>query len=311
MTGSRPTARVWAALGVLYVVWGSTYLGIELAVRTLPPLFMLFVRFAVAGALLYAWVEWREGRETRPTRRMWGSAMVVGVALLGIGNGLVAWAEHRGVETGLAALIIASLPIAFALLGRVVLHTRLERRTLVGIAIGFGGVALLVTPHGGESDVLGEVSLLFSTACWAAGSLWAQRVQIPSPLRWASMQMLCASAYLLCASALRGEWGDVHPSAVSWTSIGGLAYLILAGSILGFTAYSWLLRSSAPTSLVGTYAYVNPVVAVLLGTAFLGEPLGWRTAVGGAVVLASVVLIVTRPRPRPRTEIVAVPARGR
>jgi len=308
--GKRP-ARVWSALAVVYVVWGSTYLGIDLAVRTLPPFLMLAARFLIAGGLLFAWSLYRGGRPLRlPSAREWRAAFVVGAALLFVGNGTVAWAEDRGVETGTAALIIASVPLWLALLDRLLYRQRLGAGAAAGLVAGFAGVALLVAPAGGGSDWLGELSLLGGAGLWALGSLYSRRAPSPSPLLGASMQMLVGGALLAAFGAATGELGALGLGAVSATSLAGFAYLVVFGSLLGFTAYVWLLRS-APTSLVGTYAYVNPVVAVLLGTALLDEKLSWRMLAGGAVVLVAVVLLVTRPALRARRTAVAVPARGR
>ncbi len=311
MRGGASPAKVWAALAVVYVVWGSTYLGIELAVRTLPPLLMLAARFVIAGSLLFAWGLARSPRPVcLPSGREWRAAFLVGALLLGVGNGTVAWAEHRGVATGTAALIIASVPLWLALLDRAVYAQRLGARASLGLVAGLGGVAVLVSPGGGGSDWAGELGLLGGAAAWALGSLYARRAPSPSPLVGASMQMLAGGLLLALAAAVRGEVGQLRLEAVSATSLAGLAYLVVLGSLLGFTAYVWLLRS-APTSLVGTYAYVNPVVAVLLGTAVLEERPTWTMAAGGAVVLAAVFLIVTGPARAGRGTAVAVPARGR
>lgn len=305
------SARVWAALAVVYVVWGSTYLGIELAVRTLPPFLMLAARFLLAGGFLFAWSLARAHRPRRlPSLREWRAALVVGAALLLVGNGAVAWAEDRGVETGTAALIIASVPLWLALLDRVLYRQRLGAGAAVGLVAGFGGVALLVAPAGGNSDWLGELSLLGGAALWALGSLYSRRAPSPSPLLGAAMQMLAGGALLALLGAATGEVGALRSGAVSFASLAGFAYLVVFGSLLGFTAYVWLLRT-APTSLVGTYAYVNPVVAVLLGTVLLDEALSWRMLAGGGVVLAAVVLLVTRPGPRAGRTAFAVPARSR
>lgn len=301
-------AKVWAALAVVYVIWGSTYLGIELAVRTLPPLLMLSVRFLIAGSLLFLWGLAR-GPRRLPSGREWRAAFLVGAALLLIGNGTVAFAERRGVATGTAALIIASVPLWLALLDRLAYGQRLRPAAAVGLLAGLGGVALLVAPAGGSSDWAGELSLLGGAGAWALGSLYSRRAAGPSPLLGASMQMLAGGALLAVAGAATGELGQVEPGAVSAASLGGLAYLVVFGSLLGFTAYIWLLRS-VPTALVGTYAYVNPVVAVLLGIVVLDERVSWHMAVGGAVVLSAVGLIVSQSgRPRARTAV-AVPARG-
>jgi drug/metabolite transporter (DMT)-like permease len=308
-------ARIWVALAVVYVVWGSTYLGIDLAVRTIPPFLMASVRFLIAGALLYVWAIRRGDRTDRPTARHWLSAFLIAAPMLAVGNAAVGWAEQT-LDTGTASLIIASVPLWMALLDRVFYAQRLARAIVLGLVIGFAGVGLLVAPGGAGCAGSGAAFVLvFSSLAWAIGSLYSRQAQLPQrPLVAAAMQMLAGGLMLTVVGAVSGELGRVHPEAISLESWLGLAYLIVAGSLLGFTAYMWLLRA-APTSLVGTYAYVNPVVAVLLGTILLGEPLTWRTLVGGSIIVASVALIVRAPRRGPRTAVeprpAAVAVRGR
>ena len=293
MAGTRLSWRVWTALGLVYVIWGSTYLAIALGVETLPPLPMLGVRFLIAGSILYAWCA-RRGLP-RPTRRQWAAAAVVGALLCGIGNGAVGWAETR-IDSGLAALIIAIVPLWMALLDRVVLRRRLSRQAVVGIAVGLAGVAYLVDPAGASSrDLVAAVALVFSSFAWAAGSLYATRAARPAdPLVGVAMQMLTGGV-VLCAAGV-GQWSSVDLASVSGRSWGGLGYLILVGSVVGYSAYGWLL-TAAPSSLVATYAYVNPVVAVLLGALFLSEPVTEHTLVGGAVIVVAVALIIAaRPK---------------
>jgi drug/metabolite transporter (DMT)-like permease len=317
--------RVWLALATVYVVWGSTYLGIDFAIRTIPPFLMAATRFLAAGVLLYAWSIRRGDRRRldgagnerrsrlgrrrsgnradRPTVRHWLSAFLIAAPMLAVGNAAVAWAEQT-LDTGTASLIIASVPLWMALLDRVVCAQRLASAAVLGLVIGFGGVGLLVAPGGASgAGSRAAIVLVFSSLAWAIGSLYSRRAQLPSrPLVGVAMQMLAGGAILTVVAAARGELGAVHPEAISLESWLGLAYLVAVGSLLGFTTYMWLLRA-APTSLVGTYAYVNPVVAVLLGTLLLGEPLTWRTLVGGGIIVASVALIVGAPRPAPRTAV--------
>jgi drug/metabolite transporter (DMT)-like permease len=301
---SASPARVWAALAVVYVVWGSTYLFILLAERTLPVFVMSSLRFLIAGGLLYAW---SIRRGDRPGWRQWLSAAVIGAGLFVGGNAGVAWAEKR-VDTGVASLIIAAVPLWMALFDRVACGQRLSRTAVTGLGIGFGGVALLAWPSGpSHIDIEGAVALLVAGACWAAGSLYSRRAPLPrSPFVSAGMQMLAGGVMLAIVAAATGEWTSIHH--VSTTSILSLVYLITIGSWLAFTAYTWLLRTTR-TSLVSTYAYVNPLVAVFLGWAVENEPIGARTLVAGALILAAVALIVTPPKARPR-EVLAVPARG-
>lgn len=302
-SSSASRARIWVALAIVYVVWGSTYLGIDLAVRTIPPFLMAATRFLIAGGLLYAWATRRGDRGDRPTARHWLSAFLIAAPMLAVGNAAVGWAEQT-LDTGTASLIIASVPLWMAVLDRVVYGQRLARAIVLGLVIGFAGVGLLVAPGGaGGAESRAAFVLVFGSLAWAIGSLYSRRAPLPRrPLVGAAMQMLAGGLILVVVSAVSGELGRVHPGAVSLESWLGLAYLVVAGSLLGFTAYMWLLRA-APTSLVGTYAYVNPVIAVLLGTLLLGEPLTWRTVLGGAIIIASVALIVRTPKPAPRRAI--------
>lgn len=288
---------VAAALAIVYVVWGSTYLGIALAIETMPPLLMASVRFIVAGAILYALV----GRRARPTRREWAAAAMTGVPLLALGNGGIVWAQQT-VETGLAALLIASVPLWIAVLDRVFFGRRLSWPALLGLALGFGGIALLVDLDGGGGvEPVGALVLIGAALSWATGSLLSRGATLPArPLVGTAMQMLCGGAALAAAGLVAGEAADVDPGAFSARSLGGLAYLIVFGSLVAFSAYVWLLRT-ARTSIVATYAYVNPVVAVLLGWAVLGEHVTGRTLLAGGIIVAAVALIVSaRPAPAAR-----------
>jgi drug/metabolite transporter (DMT)-like permease len=285
---------IWAALITVYVVWGSTYLAIAVAIETLPPLLMAAVRFLIAGALLYVWAIRRgDRRSDRPTRAQWGAAAIVGTLLLLGGNGLVVLAE-RTVPSGIAALLVATVPLWMVLIGRTVLRERVTWLEAAGVLIGFGGIVLLVQPAGGEPIVLsGAFLLVAASLSWAAGSMYARRAPLPSrPLVGTAMQMLAGGVALLLAGIARGELAQIHPSEFSLASLLGLAYLIVFGSWLGFSAYTWLLRVTR-TSLAATYAYVNPVVAVLLGWMFLREPITVRTVIAGAVIVVAVALIVS------------------
>src|SRR4051812_34023835 len=245
---------------------------------------MASVRFLVAGGLLYAWAIRRGDRTDRPTARHWLSAALIALPMLAIGNAAVGWAEVT-VDTGLASLIIASVPLWLALLDRFFYGRRLAKAAVIGLLVGFAGVTMLVAPGGAHTDPRALV-LVGSSIAWAVGSLYARGAQLPArPLVGASMQMLTGGVMLAVISAAAGEQVDI--GAISTESWLGLLYLIVAGSFLGFTAYVWLLRNT-PISIVGTYAYVNPVVAVGLGTLILGEPLGWKTIVGGSIILGAV-----------------------
>jgi drug/metabolite transporter (DMT)-like permease len=310
MTGSHaPAARVWAALAVVYVVWGSTYLAIDLAVETLPSFLMLAVRFFIAGAVLY--LVSSRGAE-RPRLVHWRSALAVGGALLLLGNGGVAYAVQH-VDTGVVALIVGSVPLWMALLDRVVYGQRLAPAAVAGLVLGFGGIAFLARPSGAGS-LAGVIVVLLGSLAWAAGSLYARKAPAPSnPLQGASLQMLAGAALLAIAGVGSGELGQLDLGAASTSSWLALVYLITLGSLVGFSAYIWLLKV-APTSLVGTYAYVNPVVAVLLGSLWLGEPITPSILIGGAAIIVAVALIVSaRPvaETRRRRPALALPARGR
>ena len=309
MSGSQATARVWAALAVVYVVWGSTYLAIDLAVETLPSFLMLAVRFLVAGTILYLL---SSRRAERPRLVHWRSALAVGGALLLLGNGGVAYAvEH--VDTGVVALIVGSVPLWMALLDRVVYGQRLAPIAVAGLVLGFGGIAFLARPDA-DGGLAGLIVVLLGSLAWAAGSLYSRNAPAPSnALQGASMQMLAGAALLAIVGAAKGEVAELSLGAASTSSLLALVYLITLGSLVGFSAYIWLLKV-APTHLVGTYAYVNPVVAVLLGALWLGEPITLNILVGGAAIVVAVALIVSaRPvaESRPRRPLLALPARGR
>jgi len=297
--------KLAAALGLVYVVWGSTYLGIGVAERTLPPLLMLSVRFLLAGAILYAWAVRRGAAAAeRPGLREWRSAATVAVLLLVIQTGTVALAEKH-VPTGLAALIVAIVPLFMAMIDRAVFGIRIPLLAGAGILAGLAGVGLLVGGGGGGVDPLWALVLIGGAFVWAAGSAYARVAPLPrSTALGAGMQMLTASVMLALLGLATGEGGRVHLSAVSPVSLGSFVFLVSFGAVGVYTAYSWLLKN-ASTPLLSTYAYVNPVIAVGLGWALAGEHLGGRELVAGLVVLASVALILlarqpaARPKPRP------------
>jgi drug/metabolite transporter (DMT)-like permease len=300
------------ALATVYLVWGSTYLGIALAIETLPPLLMAGARFLLAGAILYAVARRFDRTEARPDRRQWLAALLTGTLLLGVGNGGVSWAQQT-VPSGVAALVIASIPLWIVVLDRIFFGARLTWPAALGVGVGFAGVAVLVSPGApGAVDLAGGLVLVLAAAGWATGTLLSrgQTLTVP-PLVGAGMQMLAGGAVLVLVGAVTGELGELHPTEVSARSAGGLVYLVLFGSLLAFSAYVWLLRN-ARTSLVATYAYVNPVVAVALGSAVLGETIGVRVLLAGGVIVAAVALIVSAaPAPasgaRPRSTARARP----
>jgi drug/metabolite transporter (DMT)-like permease len=283
------------AFACIYLIWGSTYLAIRLAVDTLPPFLMAGVRFLLAGAFLYA-LGARHGLP-RPTRRQWRNALIAGVPLFVIGNGGVTWAEQT-VPSGLAALIVATLPAWLLLLDWAGGGRRGPGLVEVtGIGLGLGGVAVLAAPSGaGGVPVVGTIVLTAAAVAWAAGSLFSRSADLPaSAVRTAGMQMLAGGACMLALGPVLGEGGRTALAAVSWESILAFAYLV-AAAVVALPAYQWLLTVSSP-ALVGTYAFVNPVVAVLLGWAVLGEGLSGRTGVAVVLVVAGVALL-TWPRPR-------------
>lgn len=286
--------RIAIALGALYVVWGSTYLAIRVLVETIPPLTGSAVRFLIAGSLLYA-VTIRSGDASsdRPGRLEWRDAAIIGGLLLAGGNGLLAIGEQT-VPSGIAALIIATLPLWVAILGRVFFGIVLTRTILVGIVIGVVGVAVLVWPTGGSGglDPFGVMVVLLSPVFWATGSLFSRTAHHPRrPLVGTAMQMLAGSAVLFVLAVITGDVFRLRPAEITPASLAAIAYLILVGSLVGYTAYVWLLRV-APISLVATYAFVNPVVAVLLGWLILAEPLEPRTVAAGAIIVVAVAVIV-------------------
>jgi drug/metabolite transporter (DMT)-like permease len=296
--------KLAAALVTVYLVWGSTYLAIEVANRTLPPLLMLSVRFLIAGGLLYGWTAWRgDLAAARPGRREWGAAALVGALLLVVDTGGIAWAEQR-VPSGIAALLVATVPVFIAVLDRAFFGVRLGFGAVAGISIGLVGVALLVGPSG-KLDALGAIVILVASLAWAAGSVYARVAPLPRlPLVSASLQMLCAGVLLAVAGIAMGELSRVHLGRISAASLGALGFLIVFGSLVAFTAYAWLLKN-ASSSLLSTYAYVNPAVAVFLGWAFAGEHVGSKEVASGLVILSSIALLVFGRAPRSAAEPVA------
>jgi drug/metabolite transporter (DMT)-like permease len=297
---------VWAALATIYIVWGSTYLAIRVTVETLPPLLNAGARFLVAGMIVYLFLALRRGWSSlRISRRELVSCSIVGGALLLGGNGMVALAE-RDVSSALAALIIASVPL-WVVLFRSVAGDRVHRGTLAGVVIGFAGVGVLVVPgNGGDGRLLGVLLLVAAAASWAAGSFASTRLTLPAdPFLSTAVQMLCGGAWLVAAGTLGGELTGLQADTFSAASIWAWVYLVLAGSLLAFTAYVWLLQN-APISKVATYAYVNPVIAIVLGALILSEEITGPMLIGAAIILASVAFIVSRESVPPRGDERAV-----
>jgi drug/metabolite transporter (DMT)-like permease len=287
---TRPDARIWLALITVYVVWGSTFIALAIAVRDLPPLLSMALRHVVAGAALLAFALPRRGEESDPIG--WPqirAGLVFGGFLFLLGHGGLAWAQQT-VPAGVAALLVGSIPIWMALLDRVVFGRRLLGSAYVGFVLGFVGLAFLVDPFGeGSVDRVGAVVIVLAALAWAAGSLYSRGASLPKrPLVSAGLASLCGGALLLTGSVVTGELGRATFSAEALLAVG---YLIVIGSFVGFTAYVWLLRV-APTSLVATYAYVNPIVAVFLGWLLLDEEITFQMATAGAAVVVAVALIV-------------------
>jgi drug/metabolite transporter (DMT)-like permease len=297
--GRPARAKIVLAFGVIYIIWGSTYLAIRIAVQSIPPFWMAGTRFLLAGSILYAWMRWRG--TPAPLRKHWLGAAAVGALMLVCGNGMVSWAERR-VPSGLAATLLAMIPLWMVLLDSFRKGgARLTGRVGGGLVMGLAGVGILVGPArlwgSSRVDILGATALMFSALCWSVGSLYSRAAKLPpSPFLAAAMEMLAGGAMLIVLGLL-AERGQLHWRAISLRSIAGLLYLVAAGSLLGFTAYIWLLRT-VPTSRVATYAYVNPIVAVFIGWAFGGEPLSARGLLATGIIVAAVALILShRPQP--------------
>ena len=298
MNNRRLDFKVAAAFAAIYLLWGSTYLAIRFAIETTPPLLMAGARFLIAGTVLYAWVRARGA--PRPTWQHWIAASTVGGLLLLCGNGSVVWAE-QDVPSGIAALLVATVPLWMVLFDWLRPGgTRPGGTVIAGIALGFGGLVLLVQPgsFGGRAvDPIGAATLTAGSIAWAAGSIYSTRARLPAPLVATAMEMLAGGALLIIVGAIGGEFAGFDPRAVSPRSAGALLYLVVFGSLIGFSAYIWLLGVVSP-SRVSTHAYVNPIVAVMLGWALAGEPLTARTILAAMVIIGAVVLITmggTRP----------------
>jgi len=289
------TTELVIAFGLIYLIWGSTYLAIRFAVETLPPFLMAGVRFLVSGALLYVWMRAR-GAE-RPTLRHWRSTAIVGGLLLLGGNGGVVWAEQV-VPSGITALMIATVP-----LWMVLIHwmspggERPSTRVWIGVVIGFFGIVLLVNPFASSNsfrvDPVGAAILCFATISWSFGSIYSRNAPMPpESLLATAMEMLTGGAMLALMGTVIGEWSRLNLADASFKSLVSVLYLIVFGSLVAFSAYTWLLKNASPAR-VSTYAYVNPVIAVFLGWALADEVLNSRIFVAAAVIILAVILITT------------------
>jgi drug/metabolite transporter (DMT)-like permease len=299
-------ALVIISFAALYVIWGSTYLGIRFSIETIPPFLMAGARFVLAGMIMYA-IAWSQGigKSTWANRR---TSFIIGACLLLGGNGGVTISEQY-IDSGLAALIVAVVPIYIVLLGWATgMAPRPTPVMWMGLAGGFVGVGILFGPglhlhsSGGHNPAIGISILLVTSFIWSAGSLYSRAARhAASPFLTAAQQMICGGILLLLAGVVTGELPRFHPSSVSMLSLGSFVYLVIIGAVVGYTAYIWLLRHCDPAK-VATYAYVNPIVAVLLGTLFAGETVTVRTLVAAALIIGSVALIITAQQLRARVE---------
>jgi drug/metabolite transporter (DMT)-like permease len=315
MSSAPPVSRwqVAAALGIVYVVWGSTYFGIAVMVRTLPPLLAAGVRYTVAGAVLLlgliAWHRLRGQRLPRPTRAQVASVILVGALLLLVGNGGVVLGEQT-VASSIAALVIATTPIWMALFEAMVAGHRPSQLAIAGLVAGIVGVAILVVPLEGSPpiDPFGFFLIAGAAISWAIGSVYSRRVPMPaSPIQAAGLQMLAGGLLLFGAGTLLGEPGAVDPATFGTDSLIALAYLIVFGSLIAYSCYIWLL-SHVSIGVISTSNYVNPIVAVALGVVILDEPMTPRTWLAAAIIIGAVVAMVSgRPRAAPETEPVVEP----
>lgn len=293
------SSAVWINLTAVYVVWGSTYLAIRFALETMPPFLLAGVRFVISGAILYAWR--RYCGDKKPAKSEWRSAVTIGFLLLVGGNGGVVWAQ-QWVASGLAALLVSTVPLWMVVIDFLRPGGwRPDWKAVTGVTAGFCGIAVLMGPKhllGNEvnADPVGIAVLILASLFWSIGSLYSRNARLPSsPLLGASMEMLSGGAGLLILATVSGEWGELKPSIISAQSLWALAYLIVFGSWVGFSAYTWLLRV-APTPLVSTYAYVNPLVALLLGHFLAEEQITPRVLTATAIIVGSVALTtIARP----------------
>jgi drug/metabolite transporter (DMT)-like permease len=297
----RPTWKTLLAFAIIYFVWGSTYLAIRVGVREVPPFLLAAMRFLIAGLLLYGWMIARGERS--PTGRQWASASLLAILIFVLDYGLVFWAEQR-VPSGVAAVMMATIPAFMALSEIILLRTqRLTLRLTLALLIGIGGVAVLMSGSlnlgGAPIDKEGAAALIVASISWSVASVLSRKLPLPpSKVMSSGAQMLAGGVFLALTAAALGEFRSFQPSAISRGAWLSLLYLIVAGSIIGYTAYVWLIHHESPTK-VGTYAYVNPVVAVLVGYFLGGETIDPRTILGTLFVLISVVVITITPAKKP------------
>ena len=297
----RRTWQTLLAFAIIYFVWGSTFLAIRIGVREVPPFLLAAMRFVIAGLVLYGWMIVRG--EQSPAKRQWISVFILAFLIFVLDYGLVFWAEQR-VPSGLAAVMMATIPVFMALSEILLLRTQtISLRLAFALVVGICGVAVLVTHSlnlgGAPIDRKGAVALVVAAMSWSLASALTRKLPLPdSKVMSSGAQMLAGGILLSLAAAALGEFRNFHPGTVSRQTWLALLYLIVAGSIIAFTAYVWLIHHESPTK-VGTYAYVNPIVAVLIGYLLAGESLGRRTILGTLLVLVSVVVVTTLPAKKP------------
>lgn len=284
MPRARVSLTLIAAFFALYFIWGSTYLVIRIGVESWPPMLMAGCRFIIAGAILFIWMLWRGA--PLPTLRQCLSAGAIGILLLSCGNGGVTVAEHWGVASGVAALAVATVPLFTLVFGRF-FGNRTNALEWAGIALGLFGIVLLNLGSNLQGSPAGAALIIFAAATWAFGSVWSRRLDLPGGAMASAVEMLVGGGVLLLGSFLSGERLEQMPTAAGW---GALAYLVVFGSIIAFSAYMYLLANVRPAAAT-SYAYVNPAVAVMLGVVFAGEHIGLAESLAMAVIISAVVLI--------------------
>jgi drug/metabolite transporter (DMT)-like permease len=308
-TEHRPAWKTLSAFAIIYIVWGTTYLAIRVGVLEVPPFLLAALRFLIAGGVLYGWTI--AHGERSPTARQWMAASSIAILIFVLDYGLVFWAEQR-VPSGVTAVMMATIPVFMALSEIIVLRTqKLTARLTMALLIGIGGVAVLMSRSlnfaGAPIDKMGALALIVASISWSVASVLTRKVALPpSKVMSSGAQMLAGGVFLALTAAALGEFRNFHPWTVSREAWLALLYLIVAGSIIAFTAYVWLIHHESPTK-VGTYAYVNPVVAVLVGYFLGGETLGLRTILGTLFVLTSVVVITSTRAEHPAAKL---PVRG-
>jgi len=304
---SGGSIKLALAFAAIYLVWGSTYLAIRYAVETIPPLVAAGIRHTIAGGILLAWAC---ARGFRPKREHWGAGFIVGALFFLVGHGTLHWAEQR-VASGLAALLIATEPMFILVLAWASGQQKISRLSALGLAFGVIGVAILTGVSAKNTSPLGMIAVLVGSLSWAAGVVISPKLKLPTDaLARTAVPLVCGAAMLLAAAGVTGEFQSLHWSAVSVRSILGLAYLIVFGSIVAFTAYTWLLQRCPPT-LVATHTYANPIVAVLLGWLLASEPLTARVAVASVAILGAIVLIRRGERGAQRRDVAPASAEAK